>query len=121
MANMTGNEIKDCWDKIITAYKETERPDHCIQRVLEEMNLEEALETFAAIAQIKSHDGRIYGKNRDEMEKISVDESCLKWEHGNPLVYKGLDEIHPTHINQLITELLKERDAREMDDIEPEL
>ena len=118
---MTRNEIKDSWDKIITVYKETERPDYCIQRILEEMDLEKALETFAAITQIKSHDGRIYGKNREEMEKISIDKNCLKWEHGNPLVYKGLDEIHPAHINKLITELLKERDAREIDDMEPDL
>ena len=68
---------------------------------------EKTKEVFATVAAIKKHDGRIYGKNREYMNSIPVDSEIVEWRSGNPVVYAGLDDIHTTHINQLITELRK--------------
>lgn len=41
------------------------------------------------------------------MNSIHVDPEIIEWRYGNPVVYAGLDDIHTTYINQLITELRK--------------
>lgn len=39
------------------------------------------------------------------MESISVNPDSVVYECGNPMIYAGLDHIHTSHINNLITEL----------------
>lgn len=41
------------------------------------------------------------------MNRIMVDEDAVKWERGNPMIYTGLDDIHTSHVNNLITEIRK--------------
>lgn len=66
-----------------------------------------AKEVFAVVSKIKQHDGRIYGRNREAMNAIPVNEDCVACDTDNPMFYAGLDHIHTAHINQIITELLK--------------
>lgn len=65
------------------------------------LNRRETEELFAAIAKIKEHDGRIYPENRKKLAEIQINPEI---DYTN---IDGLDDIHTTHINQLITELLK--------------
>jgi hypothetical protein len=38
---------------------------------------------------------------------VPTDPTASEWGQNNALIYAGLDDIHTTHINQLITELRK--------------
>ena len=78
-----------------------------MSEIVQSFGLEKTKEVFATVAAIKKHDGRIYGKNREYMNSIPVDSENVEWRSGNPVVYAGLDDIHTTHIDQLITELRK--------------
>lgn len=66
------------------------------------------VETFAAVAQLKHYDGRIYGRNRKWTDSIEVDPEAIKWDYDNPLVRAGVDDIHTANVDLLITELRKE-------------
>ena len=103
MARLKAKEIAILWKEICSIYDKTRdtTPEKTIVRIIHTVGLEGALETFAAITQLKSGDGRIYGKNREEMEKIDIDPIALEHSHSNPL--SDLDHIHTAHINQLIT------------------
>ena len=105
----TPREIAEDWQIIKSVYKETrdETPKETIDMLLTMIPLEDAKETFAVITKIKKHDGRIYGKNREIMEAYPTSLECCEWSNSNPVCKAGLDDIHTTHINQLITELLK--------------
>lgn len=98
-------ELAEAWKFTINAYKSTDRPDECIHMIIEKFGKKRTEELFATIAAIKIHDGRIYGKNRDYMNQITINHKATEYNTGNPLRYAGLDEIHTTHINQMITEL----------------
>ena len=39
------------------------------------------------------------------MNSIPTDPQITEWRSGNPVIYSGLDDIHTTRINQMITEL----------------
>ena len=103
---MTSQECKKGWDMIINIYNQSkESPSKTIGEVIEVLGQDVALEVFATVSKIKIHDGRIYGENREFMNKIPVNSESVLWEASNPMIYEGLDRIHPTHINQLITAL----------------
>lgn len=78
-----------------------------MSEIVQSFGLKKTKEVFATVAAIKKHDGRIYGKNREYMNSIPVDSKNVEWRIGNPVIYAGLDDIHTTHIDQLITELRK--------------
>ena len=82
-------------------------PPHLHCDIIHKLGIKKTKEVFATIAAIKSHDGRIYGINREYMNGIRIDKENTKLESGNPIMYAGLDDIHTAHINQLITELRK--------------
>ena len=100
---MNAKEIANIWKEVVKIYNNTREnnlPEKTMEEIIRKFGLEKTKEVFATVAAIKKHDGRIYGKNREYMNSIPVDS-------GNPVVYAGLDDIHTTHINQLITELRK--------------
>ena len=99
---MNAKEIANIWKEVVKIYNNT-RENNLPEKTMEEIIRKFGLEKAA----IKKHDGRIYGKNREYMNSIPVDSEIVEWRSGNPVVYAGLDDIHTTHINQLITELRK--------------
>lgn len=102
-------EIANTWKGIVNCFNSTREksPKETMELILSEYNKKLVLETFATISAIKIHDGRIYGDNRKYMNSIEVNPEAVKHERFNPVIYAGLDDIHTTHINQLITELRK--------------
>ena len=44
------------------------------------------------------------------MSQIPVDPACTKWDSNNRLVYAGVDEIHTSHINQMISAIFELED-----------
>ena len=109
---LSPEECAIVWQKIVRCYKisveKNENPTDTVERILKAVgDKDRVLQTFATVAQIKKHDGRIYGKNREFMVNYPVNEAATIWDSSNPLIRAGLDDIHTTHINQLITELIK--------------
>lgn len=107
---MTPMECKDTWNEVCRCYKETigeNRPKATLEAILASLGMEKTREVFATVSAIKKHDGRIYGENRKYMESIPVNPDAVVCVHENPMRCAGLDEIHTSHINQLITELRK--------------
>lgn len=106
---MNANEIADAWKEVVRIYNDTREttPEVTMNKIIDSLGLENVKETFATVAAIKKHDGRIYGRNREYMNSIPVDSEIVEWRSGNPVIYAGLDDIHTAHINQLITELRK--------------
>lgn len=39
------------------------------------------------------------------MDNIPINPESIEWNHKNPMIYAGLDDIHTTHIDQMITKL----------------
>ena len=106
---MNAKEIASAWKEIVRIYNETREltPEATLCEIIHKLGVKQTEEVFATIAAIKKHDGRIYGANRDYMNSIPVNLEIVEWRSGNPVIYAGLDDIHTTHINQLITELRK--------------
>lgn len=106
---MNAKEIANAWKEIVRIYKETRNtsPETTMNEIVGVFGITKTKEVFATVSAIKKHDGRIYGKNREYMNGIPVDSEIVEWRSGNPVIYAGLDDIHTTHINQLITELRK--------------
>lgn len=106
---MNANKIANTWKEIVRIYNNTRNtsPETTTNEIVGTFGINKAKEVFATVAAIKKHDGRIYGKNREYMNSIPVDPEIVEWRSGNPVIYAGLDDIHTTHINQLITELRK--------------
>ena len=109
---MNGKECAENWKKIVSAYKENirsgdSRPDHMMDKILDVMDIESAYVAFAAVAAVKSHDKRISPWNRDFLAKASIPDECKDWDPGNPMVYAGIDEIHMSHVDNLVTKLRK--------------
>lgn len=97
--------------KIIGAFAVCLYVDGGMQYDTMSLGYEQAIETFAVIAAIKIHDGRIYGANRDWMNSVSYNPEAAVRSRENPVIYAGLDDIHTAHINQIITALRKMKEA----------
>lgn len=104
---MSANDIAEAWKDIIQIYNETRAkgPKVTISDIVAKYGIGKTKEIFATVAAIKKHDGRIYGINREYMNNIPVNPQIVEWRSGNPVIYDGLEDIHTTHIDQLITEL----------------
>lgn len=105
-------ESKECaevWKRVVQIYDETrdKTPIDTMNSILNEFDLDTVTEVFATVSNIKKHDGRIYGENRKFMDSVLTNPKSEVWEFGNPMLRVGLDDIHTSHINQLITELRK--------------
>ena len=105
---MTPSETATVWRSIVYIYNETREkgPKETMQKILERWDLADVKETFATVAKIKEHDGRIYGLNRKAMASTPTNPEAVERVFGNPMFTAGLDDIHPAHIHQMITELL---------------
>lgn len=99
------------WGTVNGIYKnrtEESKPADLIEEVRGLFGDPLVAETFAAVAQLKHYDGRIYGRNRKWTDSIEVDPEAVKWGLDNPLVQVGFDDIHTANVNLMITELRKE-------------
>lgn len=107
---MTAKECAEYWKQIVGIYKETRdlTPEDTAARIVEKISRPKAMMVFSTIAHIKEHDGRIYGKNREVMNRTPYVKEATVYEGYNPMKYAGVDDIHTTHINQIITELIRE-------------
>ena len=106
---MNPTECAKAWQAVINIYNNTRdtSPEITMKHILDVFGIKKTKEIFATIATIKEHDGRIYGANREYMKSVPVNPESVERVHGNPMLNAGLDDIHTTHINQLITELRK--------------
>ena len=107
---MTPKECSIIWREIVLIFqnrKDNETPKEIMENIVQTFGIEKTEEVFATAASIKANDGRIYGENRTYMNSIPVNPDAARWERENYMIHAGLDDIHPTHINQLITELRK--------------
>ena len=113
---MTPNECAENWKQIVKIYNETrdETPEYTIGKIVEGIGKSEAYTVFSTVAKIKMHDGRIYGRSRDVMERTSYVEDAVEWKAGNPMIRAGMDDIHTTHINQLINALIDYKEEANM-------
>lgn len=89
-------------------------PEETAQNIVNSIGINDSLEVLAVVSKLKEHDGRIYGNNRIRMSAIETDPIASDWVAGNYMRYANIDHIHPTHINQIITELLKIHDNPEL-------
>lgn len=104
------SELAANWKQIVAIYRKTiefNNPEFTVKKITEALGIEASVETFAVVTRLKKNDGRISGENRNFMNRIMVDEDAVKWERGNPMIYTGLDDIHTSHVNNLITEIRK--------------
>lgn len=109
---MSGKECAENWKKIISAYKENirsgdSRPDHTMDKILDSMDIESTYTAFAIVAAVKPHEDRISSWNRKFLAEASLPDECRAWNHSNPMVYAGIDDIHMAHVDDLVTELRK--------------
>lgn len=105
---MNNKECAKTWKTITKIYEETRtenNPRKTMDQIVMSVGMDATKEAFATVAAIKKHDGRIYGTNRDYMNSIPVNLEAVERKSENPVIHAGLDDIHTTHINQLITEL----------------
>lgn len=101
-------DYAEVWEVVNGIYKnrtEEQKPVDLIEEIRGLFGDQLTVETFAAVAQLKSYDGRIYGMNRKWTDGIEVDPEALKWDFDNSLVRAGVDDIHTANVNLLITEL----------------
>ena len=99
------------WNKANELYAnrtEDATPANLIAELCGEFGDNLVTETFSAVAQIKEHDGRIYGFNRRWIEGFACDPVATEWSDKNIFMRRcDLDAIHPANINQLIGALYK--------------
>lgn len=106
--------LRAVWEEIIDCYNETceSGPDATLNAILQKESLSDVVTVFSIVAQIKIHDGRIYGVNRDYMnerfttfanEHSDMARLSTKLTHDNPFFYGGLDKIHTAHIDNMIS------------------
>lgn len=101
---MNNEQIANAWKEIVSIHKSemNETPETEINKIIRNIGLKNTKEVFATIAAIKKNDGRIYGKNREYINTISINQEATEWKNSNPIIYAGIDDIHSTHINQMI-------------------
>ena len=104
---MESKKCAEAWKTVLAIYKSTRGadPETTMQEIVRRLGIKNTKEVFATVAAIKKRDGRIYGENRKFTDSIPINSESVLWEHGNPMMRVDLDEIHTSHINQLITAL----------------
>lgn len=105
---MEPKQCAEAWKTVCCIYESTineNNPEVTMNKIIETLGFDVTKETFATVSAIKKHDDRIYGSNREYMDSIPVNPDSIKHEYGNPMIYAGLDDIHTSHINNLITKL----------------
>lgn len=102
-------ELADAWRHVVEIYDVTrdKTPEYTAERICSASGMDLTKQVFAAVGQIKKSDGRIYGKEREYVNSITVDPEAVEWKSDNPLIRAGLDDIHTTHIAQIIEAIMK--------------
>ena len=77
-----------------------------VKQIVARFGKEKTYTVFATVSKLKEHDGRIYGKNRQVMNETPFIPEAIEWKTGNPMKYAGIDDIHTTHINRMISALI---------------
>ena len=109
---MVKEEYNKAWEKVRKIYRETDNPKEAADRIVKELGFDTAIQVFAAVAKIKERDGRIYGRNREWTKQIAIHDDFYK--ENNHRLISGLDDIHTSHIDQIITQLrLTEKERNE--------
>lgn len=101
------------WKDLVSIYKKdvgNGTPKATVKKLIDKWGLWNTKQIFAIITAIKEHDGRISVENREKLSQIPVDPACTKWDSNNQLVYAGVDEIHTSHINQMISAIFELED-----------
>jgi hypothetical protein len=106
---MDAKRCADIWKKVVEIYHENFQDGYevTVERLVKKYGLKDVLLVFSTVAKIKEHDGRIYGRNREFMQATPYVPEAVEWTHPNPMMRAGIDEIHTSHINQMIGELRK--------------
>lgn len=96
-------ETAQNWEEICAIYRRTNHPVIAYREMEATLGRYATLEALAVIAEMKKHDGRIYGKDREFVSGIKHNPASSVIAHGNAVFDCGkLDEIHPAYIGQLI-------------------
>lgn len=107
------NEVAENWKEIVSIFRdfENDKKERCskygwenmVGTIISKLTYENAIETFAVISAIKKNDARIYGLNRVFMRSVPFIPEAAEYNRYNPVIYAGLDDIHTTYINRIIT------------------
>lgn len=102
---MTQKECNGAMETLTRCYDATRErgPRETITAIVGELGLELTKELFAIIVQVKKHDGRISDVNKNAMELVPLNQE--EWKDNKAVICEKLDYIHPTHIDQIVTEL----------------
>lgn len=103
-------EIIHTWKELVRVHnlsREAKKtPADTVCFLLKKVSTRTLQGTLAAYVQLKPHDGRIDAKSRKYLSPYFVDDALIEWSSDNPLIRMGLDDIHPTHVDQIIRALM---------------
>lgn len=102
------------WDDVIeecNSFLPNKSPQQTIERLLKRVALTDLEQAFAVVANFKKGDGRISPQNRKRLSENTLNPDACATTHSNPMFYSGLDAVHTTHIDQMVTALYQIKDA----------
>lgn len=123
---MTFKELAVVWCGITSIYKEnrdgSNRPDHTIEKCVEQFGHDAVAETLATVVRLKPWDGRIGAWNREWANGVEVNPKAVVHDENNGFLRRtfrvdgkpimvDVDAIHMSHVDQLVTELRKIKEA----------
>ena len=98
-------ELNRCWqvcvEEIHADVAGKKSPRQTVKNIIDLLGEDNAKETFATIAQIKKHDGRIYPAEHEWAKNYPVNPENVEKYYN----VRGLDAVHPAHIAQLLEEI----------------
>lgn len=99
--------IIDTWKEIVHAHelsrKHEKGPDATANYLLKVVDNSFLFRTLSAYCKIRPHDGRISDKNRKWLSSVEVRDDVIEWKSGNPVCKARWDDIHPAHLDQIMT------------------
>ncbi len=103
--------IIETWDVLCKGHelsrKHEKGPAETVKYVIKKRGKRHVLNCLYAYIKIRPSEGRISRDNRDYLLRSGyADNNLAEWNE-NPVIRMGLDNIHPTHIDQIISELRK--------------
>lgn len=106
---LSQKECAEGWKVVCKVYKETideNLPELTLSKIVEELGFDITKEIFATIAELKKDDGRLTSKDRDYLAEVRINPDSCVYGYGNPVIHSGIDDIHTSHIHNLISELM---------------
>lgn len=114
---MDKRECANAWKQVNIIYDETineDNPGITMEKIISTLGMENTMEVFAAITELKKNDERISSRNRSIMNDIPVLPECTEWNSNNPIIYADTDHIHTTHFDDLLSELITKMEENEL-------